>query len=83
MSKASAWPIHGSRIALACARLSGMMASEEEWSEKKKAPAQGQAVSRRSSRIIAAAFSAIMMVGELVLPEVMVGITEASTTRRP
>ena len=29
------------------------------------------------------AFSAIMMVGELVLPLVMVGITEASATRRP
>ena len=37
----------------------------------------------RSSSIICAAFSAIMMVGVLVLPEVMVGITEASTTRRP
>ena len=42
-----------------------------EWSE------------RRLPTIIAAALSAIMMVGVLVLPEVMVGITEASTTRRP
>ena len=38
-------------------------------------------IGRASSRIIAAPFSAIMMVGELVLPEVIVGITEASTTR--
>ncbi len=29
------------------------------------------------------AFSAIISVGELVLPEVIVGITEASTTRSP
>src|SRR5580700_521549 len=36
-----------------------------------------------SSRIIAAPFSAIIMVGELVFPEVIAGITEASTTRRP
>ena len=32
---------------------------------------------------MAAAFSAIIRVGELVLPDVMVGITEASATRRP
>src|SRR6185437_15226928 len=38
---------------------------------------------RASSRIIPAAFSAIMAVGVLVLPEVMVGMMEASTTRRP
>jgi hypothetical protein len=38
---------------------------------------------RESSRVIAAAFSAIIAVGVLVLPEVMVGITEASATRNP
>ena len=40
-----------------------------------------EAAGLRSSRIIAAPFSAIIMVGELVLPDVIVGITEASTTR--
>jgi hypothetical protein len=38
---------------------------------------------RESSRIIAAPFSAIIAVGVLVLPDVMVGITEASITRNP
>ena len=33
--------------------------------------------------MMSAAFSAIMMTGALVLPEVMAGIMEASTTRRP
>lgn len=33
-------------------------------------------------KIISAAFSAIMIVGEFVLPDVIVGMTEASTTRR-
>ena len=33
--------------------------------------------------IIAAAFSAIIIVGALVLPEVMVGMMEASAMRRP
>src|SRR6516164_1320650 len=32
---------------------------------------------------ISAAFSAIMMTGALVLPEVIVGMIEASTTRKP
>ena len=32
---------------------------------------------------MSAAFSAIMMTGALVLPEMMVGMIEASTTRRP
>ena len=38
---------------------------------------------RRAAAISRAACSAIIAVGVLVLPEVMVGITEASTTRRP
>src|SRR6266852_2337158 len=36
-----------------------------------------------SSRINAAPFSAIIMVGALVFPDVIVGITEASITRKP
>ena len=36
-----------------------------------------------SSRIIAAAFSPIMIVGALVLPETRVGMIEASATRKP
>src|SRR5579872_5574754 len=36
-----------------------------------------------SSRIIAAAFSAIIRTGELVLPDVMRGMTEASAMRKP
>ena len=36
-----------------------------------------------SARIISAAFSAIISVGELVLPDVIRGITEASATRNP
>src|SRR5581483_10984170 len=46
-----------------------------------KAPAPAPA--RASSAIMAAAFSAIIRVGELVLPEVMVGMMEASATLRP
>ena len=36
-----------------------------------------------SSKIIAEPFSAIIAVGVLVLPEVMVGMIEASTMRKP
>ena len=39
--------------------------------------------SRAAARIISAAFSAIMMTAALVLPETMVGMTEASATRSP
>ena len=38
---------------------------------------------RASSRIIVAPFSAIIAVGVLVLPDVIVGITDASATRKP
>ncbi len=42
-----------------------------------------QVAARESSRIIEAPFSAIIAVGVFVMPDVMVGITEASTTRSP
>ena len=43
----------------------------------------GPRIQRVSSRIIVAAFSAIIAVGVLVFPEVIVGMTEASATRSP
>jgi hypothetical protein len=44
---------------------------------------QQDADTMSSGRIIAAAFSAIISVGELVLPDVMVGMMEASATLSP
>src|SRR4051812_5976915 len=38
---------------------------------------------RRAATIICAAFSAIITVGELVLPDVIFGMIDASTTRNP
>src|SRR3546814_7999001 len=46
-------------------------------------PARSEGIYRASSFTMSAAFSAIIRVGELVLPKVMVGITEASAMRRP
>ncbi len=46
-------------------------------------PRIGRCADHLSERIASAAFSAIITVGALVLPVVTVGITEASTTRRP
>ncbi|SST09696.1 Uncharacterised protein [Acinetobacter baumannii] len=43
----------------------------------------GAASRRRSARIICAAFSAITSTGEQVLPEVRLGMIEASAMRRP
>src|SRR5262249_23227973 len=57
---------------------------QDDGSSRRVPPGAGGAVTavqRPSSRIIAAPFSAIIMVGALVLPDVIVGITEASTTR--
>ena len=47
------------------------------------APSQAHRVLDASSNTHCAAFSAIISVGELVLPLVMVGMTPASTTRKP
>jgi hypothetical protein len=47
------------------------------------APVAWQPVTAYRPSTISAAFSAIMMVGALVLPETRRGITEASTTLRP
>ena len=44
---------------------------------------RGSPPNHAPARIISAAFSPIMMEGALVLPEVRVGMIEASATRRP
>src|SRR3546814_18410629 len=46
-------------------------------------PARSEGIYRASSFTMSAAFSAIIRVGELVLPEEVVGINEASAMRRP
>ena len=46
-------------------------------------PSREEVQAAASSRIMAAAFSPIMMAGALVLPETMVGMIEQSATRRP
>src|SRR3546814_5897804 len=45
-------------------------------------PARSEGIYRASSFTMSAAFSPIIRVGELVLPEVLVGITEASAIDR-
>ena len=44
-------------------------------------PRGAQSGAARSCKIMRAAFSAIISVGELVLPEVMAGMMEASATQ--
>lgn len=51
------------------------------FSNQFSAPCSG--LYRMSERIMSAAFSAIMITGEFVLPDTMVGMIDASTTRRP
>lgn len=76
------------RVAVRCPqewyRSSGALARGDWWAARRPAIAGRASIpSGQPLRIISAAFSAIIMVAALVLPEITVGITEASATRSP
>ena len=58
--------------------LSSLREAGREWREPGEGP-----LTAASSSTMRAAFSPIMIAGALVLPEVSVGMIEASATRRP